>query len=293
VKNEQASGTALLIAASLALMHADPVYSDAVSASSAALATRVLEHYSSRSRFFINVLRGSWFRRLARLLERITVPGILRHYAMRKKCIAQVVREATEGGIGQVVILGAGFDSLGSDLHREFAHVRVWEIDHPATQKSKQLGLELIDQTRFQLVPADLSGSDLKEMLSNANGFRPDEMTIWIAEGLLMYFPEQIVSRILQQTCALSSPGSRFVFTFMKRDLGERIRFQNQTKLVDWWLRLRGEPFQWGIARDGLTEFIHPWRLSRVFDELDLRKLQSSAGDRPLAIGELVCLAET
>jgi methyltransferase (TIGR00027 family) len=189
VKNEQASGTALLIAASLALMHADPVYSDAVSASSAGLATRVLEHYSSRSRFFINVLRGSWFRRLARLLERITVPGILRHYAMRKKCIAQVVREATEGGIGQVVILGAGFDSLGSDLHREFAHVRVWEIDHPATQKSKQLGLELIDQTRFQLVPADLSGSDLKEMLSNANGFRPDEMTIWIAGRTIDVFP--------------------------------------------------------------------------------------------------------
>jgi methyltransferase (TIGR00027 family) len=247
VKEEQVSGTALLIGASLVLMHDNPLYPGAISASSAHLADRVLQKHSWSSRIVSKILRQRWFRWFAQLVERLTVPGILRHYAMRKKCIARLATEAVESGITQVVVLGAGFDGLGPDLQRNFPDVRVWEIDHPATQQSKQAALDHIDPNRFRLVPADLFNSDLTMLLSNAAGFDQNQPTFWIAEGLLMYFPDQIVSRIMRQTMALSCASSRFAFTFMQRQPGERIRFQEQTRLVDWWLRVRGEPFQWGI----------------------------------------------
>ena len=62
-------------------------------------------------------------------------PGILLHYALRKKCTRELVRLAFANGIAQVVILGAGFDPLSPELQGEFPTARFWEIDHPATPR--------------------------------------------------------------------------------------------------------------------------------------------------------------
>jgi Leucine carboxyl methyltransferase len=91
--------------------------------------------HSSRTRLFSKTVRQCWFRPIAKLIERITIPGILLHYALRKKCIRELVRSALANGIAQVVILGAGFDPLSSELQGEFPTARFWEIDHPATPR--------------------------------------------------------------------------------------------------------------------------------------------------------------
>ena len=135
MQHEQASRTALLIAASLVLLHHDAKYSRLVSKTSADLCAYVLEKHSSRTRLFSKTVRQCWFRPIARLIERITIPGILLHYALRKKCIRELVRSALANGIAQVVILGAGFDPLSSELQGEFPTARFWEIDHPATPR--------------------------------------------------------------------------------------------------------------------------------------------------------------
>jgi O-methyltransferase involved in polyketide biosynthesis len=67
----------------------------------------------------------------------ITVPGILLHYALRKRCIAQLAREALHSGATQVVIIGAGFDALSLELQREFPDAHFWEIDHPQHSVTK------------------------------------------------------------------------------------------------------------------------------------------------------------
>ena len=64
------------------------------------------------------------------MIERITIPGILLHYALRKKCIAKLARSALANGGTQVVVIGAGFDPLSSELQREFPTALFWEIDH-------------------------------------------------------------------------------------------------------------------------------------------------------------------
>ena len=89
--------------------------------------------------------------------------------------------------------------------------------------------------------------------------------TFWIAEGLLMYFPADIVSSLMKTLSTLSAPGSEFAFTFMEKRSDGGIQFDSQTKLVEWWLRRRGEPFVWGTTRDELVVFRLEGRKARLF----------------------------
>ena len=87
-----------------------------------------------------------------------------------------------------------------------------------------------------------------------------------------MYFPADIVSSLMKTLKTLSAPGSEFAFTFMERQGDGQLRFDSQTKLVDSWLRRRGEPFLWGTTQSELDDNIWPWRVIRFFDHDDLRE---------------------
>jgi len=291
VQHEQASRTALLIAASLVFLHHDAKSSGLVSKRSAHLCTHVLEKHSSQTRLFSRIVRQPWFRPIARLIERITIPGILLHYALRKKCISELVRSALADGVTQVVVLGAGFDTLSSELQREFPTALFWEIDHPATQRHKVCACSEMGIERVHFVAVDLSATALDREALIGSGFDPAKSTFWIAEGLLMYFPAEIVSSLIGTLNSLSAPGSQLVFTFMEKQRDGHIRFDSQTKFVTWWLRTRGEPFLWGTTRSELAEF-RPWRVIRFFDHNDLRDIKSDLSDEVIAKGEVICLAE-
>ena len=291
MQNEQASRTALLIAASLVLLHHDPKHSALVSKTSADLCAQILETYSPQTRLTLKIVRQDWFRPIAKLIERITIPGILLHYALRKKCIAGLVRSAIINGATQVVIIGAGFDPLSFELHQDFPRVQLWEIDHPATQRHKIRGLGGFDAERLHFIAADLSAPGFGREALIESSFDPSKRTVWIAEGLLMYLREGLVSSLTRTLSGLSAPGSQFTFTFMEKQDNGRIRFDSQSKLVDWWLRRRREPFRWGSTRSDFVDVVQPWRVIRFFDRNDLR-VQSGLADRSLAKGEVICLAE-
>src|SRR5438876_10636291 len=95
------------------------------------------------------------------MIERITIPGILLHYALRKKCIAKLARSALANGGTQVVVIGAGFDPLSSELRREFPTALSWEIVHPATQRHNVRGCSEFGIERLHFVATDLSGAAL------------------------------------------------------------------------------------------------------------------------------------
>lgn len=292
MRDEQPSRTALLIALGLVLLRRDPKHSPVVSDAAADLCGGILERCSAQTRFLAAIAGQPWFRAVAKLIERLTIPGILLHYALRKRCIAKLARAALENGATQVVVIGAGFDPLTFELRREFGAARLWEIDHPATQRCKLRALPKIDNHQLHFLANDLNVTALDRDALIDSGFSPAQRTFWIAEGLLMYLPAEIVLSLLTTLRDLSAPMSQFAFTFMERQGDGRIRFKQQSKLVDWWLQKRGEPFVWGIDRGEIAEFIQPWRTVRIFDDVDLRALGSISSAVPLAAGELICLAE-
>ncbi len=292
MQNEKASRTALVIAASLVLLHRDPKHSALVSKTSADLCAQMLEMHSSQTRLLLKILRQGWFRPIAKLIERMTIPGILLHYILRKKCIAGLVRSALINGATQVVVIGAGFDPLSFELHQDFRAARFWEIDHPATQRHKLRAFPKIGLERLHFVAVDLNATAFDREALVKSSFDPTQRTCWIAEGLLMYLPQDVVSLLMRTLKTLSAPSSHFAFTFMEKERDDRIRFDSQTKLVDWWLRGRGEPFLWGTTRGELVDFVRPWRVIRFFDHDDLREMESGLADEAIAKGEVICLAE-
>jgi len=247
--------------------------------------------HSSQTCLFSRIVRQDWFQPIAKFVERFTTPGISLHYALRKKCIRELARSALGDGVSQVVVLGAGFDSLSSELQREFPDAQFWEVDHPATQRHKVRACSEIGIERVHFVPVDLSVTTLKPDRLVSNGFDPSKRTFWIAEGLLMYFPAEIVSSLMETLSNLSAAGTQLAFTFMEKQHDGRIRFDSQTNLVDWWRRTRCEPFLWGSTRSELVEIIQPWRIIRFFDHNDLRSMASDLRDEIIAKGEVICLA--
>ena len=286
---KRASSTARLIAASLVFMHEHAEFAHLVSAESAALCRLFLRNCSEKKEIFLNIVRRRWFYHVATIIEQLTIPGILRHYALRKKCLSNLVRDALADGIKQVIVLGAGFDPLALELHRRFDDVHFWEIDHPATQRDKTRDLDFNVQL-FHFVPANLQNAKIDAAL--LVDFNPAERSIWIAEGVLMYLAARMVKEQFRAIANLSAPGSRFAFTFMEIQSDGRIRFRKQTRLVDWWLKGRSEPFRWGIKHEELPQFIPPWRTLRIVDDAGLRELGSLSPNVDLAAGELICLAE-
>jgi methyltransferase (TIGR00027 family) len=288
VEEKRISSTAWLIAMSLVFMHEHPEYGQLVSARTAELCRHFLLTYSEKSEAFLKIAPRRWFFHFALMAERLTVPGILRHYALRKKCLSNLVRQALTDGVKQVAVLGAGFDPLGLELHRDFEEARIWELDHPATQRYKARAVNF-DARRFHFAPINLQTAKIDGAL--LSDFNSTERTMWLAEGLLMYLPAPIVKEHFQSIGELSATGSRFVFTFMEPRSDGRVRFRKQARLVDWWLQRQGEPFAWGSNRHELERFIYPWHSERIFDDSDLRELASLPPHFPLAVGELICLA--
>lgn len=189
-------------------------------------------------------------------------------------------------------MLGAGFDALSSELQAKFPTAHFWEMDHPATQLRKVRACSEIGIERVHFVSVDLSATAIDGETLVGSGFDPAKGTFWIAEGLLMYFPANIVSSLMKTLSSLSAAGSQVAFTFMEEQQDGRVRFDSQTKLVDWWLRIRGEPFLWESTRSEVAKVIGPWRVIRFFDHNDLRATESDLTDAVIAQGEVICLAE-
>ena len=156
---------------------------------------------------------------------------------------------------------------------------------------TKRASFPEIGGERLHFVAVDLNAALDGETLIKS-GFDPAQRTFWIAEGLLMYLPADIVSSLMTTLKSLSASGSELAFTFMERQSDGRIRFHSQSKLVDWWLRERSEPFVWGTTRGELVDLMRPWRVIRFFDHDNLRELRPGLVDEPIAKGEAICLAE-
>ncbi|MER5443681.1 SAM-dependent methyltransferase [Streptomyces sp. NPDC002790] len=108
----------------------------------------------------------------------------------------------------QVVGLGAGLDTRAYRLEWP-EHTVLFEADQPSLLSYKEQILDAhgasprCDCRRLHL---DLAG-DWDSLLTNA-GFDPELPTVWFAEGLLFYLPEELAHQVLSRAAALSAPGS-------------------------------------------------------------------------------------
>src|SRR5579859_796283 len=107
--------------------------------------------------------------------EKDVVQGATRHpvasigrmlTAARSRVAEDALSGAVEGGVRQVVILGAGLDTFALRNPHGGRQVRVFEVDHPVTQawKRERLAKARIDIPAWLVfVPVDFERDDLGE----------------------------------------------------------------------------------------------------------------------------------
>ena len=120
MRDHQSSATANLIAKSTVFMSRDQTVGHLVPSFAAEASAWFLQTNSRRSQLLLDVMDQRWFRILVKVFERLTTPGIQLHFLLRKRYIDDATRATLHQGVEQVVIFGAGFDTLALRLHLEF-----------------------------------------------------------------------------------------------------------------------------------------------------------------------------
>lgn len=122
---------------------------------------------------------------------------------------------AARSGIEQVVILASGLDARAYRLPWPTGTV-VYEVDLPEVIEFKTQTLQDLGATptaEWRTVGVDLR-DDWATALRSA-GFDPRARSVWSAEGLLVYLPDDAQDALFDNITELSAPGSRLAFEFV------------------------------------------------------------------------------
>ncbi len=160
--------------------------------------------------------RTTW--RTVRLLR--PVAYTLCWVQLRTRVIDDLLLRFVGAGGRQMVLLGAGYDARATRLEDRLRGVRVFEVDHPATQARKR---RLLGGAAAPSGPRYLAWDfehdpmpALPERLA-ALGHDPRRPTFTLWEGVTMYLSERAIAETVSAVRAASAPGSRFVFEYLTR----------------------------------------------------------------------------
>ena len=182
--------------------------------------------------------------------------GLRSHVVLRSRYAEDELHAAVERGVRQYVVLGAGLDTFAYRQPGWAAPLRIFEIDQPASQRSKR---ELLDAARVavppnvSLVPVDFQTESLENGLRRGGvDFAAPTFFSWL--GVTMYLTRDAVEAVFR-TIAAFPRLSEVVFTFASR---------------------RDEPQQASALAERAAELGEPW-LS-YFEPAELEELLMRLG---------------
>jgi len=137
------------------------------------------------------------------------------HVVLRSRFAEDCLQNAVARGITQYVILGAGFDTFAFRQPDWARRLKIFEVDHPASQRRK---IAMLDASGLP-APANLTfaGIDFeKESLRDGLvrcGVSQGEPTFFSWLGVTMYLKEKATDAVLDTMTKFPAP-SEIVFTF-------------------------------------------------------------------------------
>jgi methyltransferase (TIGR00027 family) len=192
---------------------------------------------------------------IPRYLDR-RLPGARTSGVARTCLIDDTLCQALREAIGQVVILGAGFDCRAYRL-AGIGSAAVFELDHPATLSVKRAHLRralanLPHNVRF--VEIDFDRQSLGDVLAQA-GLDSLSPAVFLWEGVTNYLSADAVDAVLRFVAGCAA-GSRLVFTYIdRRALDGSGLFEGAADLMREVARL-GEPWTFGLDPEELPNYL-------------------------------------
>jgi methyltransferase (TIGR00027 family) len=135
--------------------------------------------------------------------------------AARSRIAEDASSRAVERGVRQIVILGAGLDTFAL-RNPHGAQIRIYEVDHPATQAGK---CERLAEAQIALppwlifAPVDFEQDDVGEKLVAA-GFQQNAPAFFTWLGVTPYLTQAAIGRTLDYISSIRN--SEVVFDYME-----------------------------------------------------------------------------
>lgn len=134
---------------------------------------------------------------------------------LRSRYAEDELARAIQRGVRQYVILGAGLDTFGYRNPYPGSRLRVFEVDHPATQSWKRVRLreaEIAIPDSLTFAPVDFEKETLADGLNRA-GFRAEESAFFSLLGVVVYLTKTAVMETFKFVASLPA-GSEIVFDY-------------------------------------------------------------------------------
>jgi len=180
----------------------------------------------------------------------------LRAFVVARSRVAEdELAAAMRRGVHQYVILGAGLDTFAYRSPHAHTALRIFEVDHPATQAWKRGRLEAADigvPPSLTFVPIDFETQSLGSRLCEA-GLRAEEPAFFSWLGVTMYLTRPVVMSTLRYVAEGLARGSGIVFDYAappaSLSLPRRLVYRALMRRV----AALGEPFRSFFAPQALS----------------------------------------
>lgn len=194
-------------------------------------------------------------------------PGVIGFLLARTRFMDDTLLSCLEQGMQQLVILGAGYDARAYRFQEQLKErVRVFEVDHPATQRVKIRKLEKVFSKlpeHVTYVPIDFDRETLDERLL-ACGYREDLLTLFIWEGVTYYISAQAVDGTLAFVRQHSVPGSWIVFDYTFQEVVDGAYKRGEAANLRRYRGLTGEGMVFGIPEGTIETFLRVRGFSEI-----------------------------
>jgi methyltransferase (TIGR00027 family) len=186
---------------------------------------------------------------------------------VRQRYAEDALATAMQRGVGQYVILGAGLDAFAYRRPDLATLLRVYEVDHPATQQWKRARLRELAvplPSNLTCIPLDFEQHTLADGL-HAGGHRPALPTFVSWLGVTHYLTEEAVITTLRSVASLA-PRSEIVLQYF---LPEALFDDENRRLLALWKARRasvGEPVLSQFEPTTLASRMREWGFTQVWD---------------------------
>ena len=220
-------------------------------------------------------------------------PFLRAAFAARSRFAEDSLRRAVENGVSQYIVLGAGLDTFA--YRNPFANLRVFEVDHPATQSMKQRRLAdggIPIPPNLQFVPVDFETTRLADAL-DAAGFQRNQPAFCSWLGVVPYLERAAIEETLRYIASLPA-GSGVAFDYGAQPSSLSIRGRFVFELMSARVRALGEPWKTFFAPKDLDALLHAAGFSLVedFGPDELNRMYFANRSDGLRIGEMMRIAK-
>jgi methyltransferase (TIGR00027 family) len=225
--------------------------------------------YDPYARQFVHPFLYKFVRFFDRIgYSEIKGPGVMGFLAVRERHIDEYLKSCLEYGLQQLVILGAGFDARAYRFEELKRGVKVFEVDHPASQATKLEKLEQIFGGRpahVVYVPVDFNNQSLDQRLFES-GYDENLKTLFIWQGVTQYLTPQAVDSTLAFIADHSEPGSAVIFDYMYPTLLDGTIKRGEVANMRSKRWVSGEMLTFGIPEGNVTQFLEQRGFTQVMD---------------------------